>query len=125
MGIWESELIPDRDALYMRVHRNDLDEGGNPIPGAFRNRPKGGSAMSTDWDRYSSPRESKLRAANPELVIVIGMGTGAVRQIPGQSVFHTPDLERNNRAHTDVRGEKTTEARAKFISCYRHVLAEF
>ena len=118
---WESEQIPDEDSLYMRVHRNDLDADGNPIPGAFRNRPKGGNSMSTDWERYTTALDSIARARNPAQVIMIAMETGVVRQVPGQTVEHTPDVESNNRAHTDVTGEKTTAARAKFMDAYWHI----
>ena len=37
------------------------------------------------------------------------MEVGEVRGIPGQSVDHSPLAE--NRAHTDVRGEKNEEVR--------------
>jgi hypothetical protein len=42
---------------------------------------------------------------------VIAMGVGEVRRIPGQSVKHTPQQE--NRAHSDVFGEKDEEARVQ------------
>ncbi len=69
---WQAEEIPDSDSLFMRVHRNNLDSSGNPIPGAFRNQPT------------------------------------------------RPNIELQNRAHTDVIGEKNAEARAKFMDCYWH-----
>lgn len=42
------------------------------------------------------------------------MNVGEVRGIPEQIVKHTPDLEDNNRAHTDVFGEKDEEVRVLF-----------
>ena len=34
---WPNEEIPDRDVLFMRVHRKHVVDG-EIIPGAFRNR---------------------------------------------------------------------------------------
>ena len=70
--------------------------------------------MSTDWDKYSSPEETLQRARNPADNGVIQMVVGDVRQVPGLRVEHTPDFPRN-RAHTDVYGEKSTEARVKLL----------
>jgi hypothetical protein len=56
--------------------------------------------------------------------IVIRLLAGRVRDIPEQIVKHTPDKENNNRAHTDVFGKKTTQAREMFMSIYEKVSIE-
>ena len=118
---WESEDIPDTDVLYMRVHWRQLDEDGVLIPGAFKDI---GGGMSTDWDKYSNPDQTRARAADPTANAVIAMSVGEVRTVPGQIVIHTPSLEFNNRAHTDVIGEKkkNPEVRLKFTRIYRVVI---
>lgn len=121
---WESEEIPGEDSLLMRVHQNYLDNEGEPIPGAFRNRPLKTDGMSTDWERYSTPEQTRLRAPNPMANIVISLLARAVRSIPNQLVVHTPNAETNNRAHTDVFGEKTVEARERLMRIYRKVPVE-
>ena len=53
---------------------------------------------------------------------VIRLMADDVRCIPDQTVVHTPDLATRNRAHTDVFGEKSTEARLKFSRIYKLVI---
>ena len=111
INFWPKEQIPDDATLYMRVHKGWVDKTGQPIPGAFKNRNGG---MSTDWHKYSSAKESLQRARKPEENGIIEMVAGDIRRIPSQEVEHTPDIDSNNRAHSDVVGEKDTEARLKF-----------
>ncbi len=118
---WKKEPISDDAILYMRVHKNNLDANGEPIPGAFRNHPTRTDGMSTDWKEYSTPEDCRARARTPTDNAVIILPVAAVRKIPGQTVEHTPIYEPLaeppvfNRAHTDVFGEKTTEARFHFM----------
>ncbi len=81
--------------------------------------------MSTDWNKYSTPLETRLRAKNPQANIVIALVAGDVRAIEGQRIEHTPinpsDEQAGNRAHTDVFGEKTTEVRLKFMQVWSAV----
>jgi len=116
--VWPTEQIPDEDLLFMRVHKNEI-QGGAPIPGAFRNRGEGDQeGMSTDWSRYSTPETTKLRAANPAWKGgVIQMVVGDVRKIPSQTVAHAPLPD--NRAHTNVKGQKSTQARYLFMRVWR------
>lgn len=107
---WNSEAVPDQDLLFMRIHRVWI-RNGELIPGVFQNRDAG---MSTDWNKYSTPEETLKRANDPSMNGVIQFVVEDVRGIPQQRVVHTPNRERNNRAHTDVFGEKDTEARLKF-----------
>ena len=119
---WEAEEIPDEDFLFMRVHHSYLDDDGEPIPGAFRNQPPKIGGMSTDWQKYSTPEQTIARARQPTANIIIEFLTGAVRKIPNQLVIHTPEVD--NRAHTDVFGEKTVEVRERFMQIYRTTALE-
>jgi hypothetical protein len=114
---WESENIPNEDSLFFRVHRRWFESDGTIMPGAFRNQ---GNAMSTDWNKYSSPADTLNRARSPSDNAVVRFIVGEIRsQIPTQSVVHTPDVQRLNRAHTDVRGPKRPEERLNFLRIYR------
>ncbi len=122
---WEIEPIPDDALLYMRVHKNNLDSDGKPIPGAFRNQPTRADGMSTDWDKHSTPKECQARARTPEDNAIIVLPVAEVRKIADKQVVeHTPiykplsEPPEFNRAHTDVFGEKTTEARFHFMRIY-------
>jgi hypothetical protein len=119
---WASENIPDDDLLYMRVHRNLFDKNGNIFPGAFKNRPTPQDGMSTDWEKYARPEETRSRGRSPKDNAIIQMIVRKVRLIPGQNVVHTPDLVTPNRAHTDVFGEKNPEARVKFSRIFEIVI---
>lgn len=44
-GVWPSADIPDRDLLYMRVHRNNIQDGVLTA-GSFKRH---GDGLSTDW----------------------------------------------------------------------------
>jgi hypothetical protein len=120
--MWEPESIPAEATLYLRVHKTLLDDNGLPKPVAFRNSPTKQDRMSTDWEKYATPEETLQRARNPADNIVVLLPVGEVRQVPGQRVEHTPvqaaEDSPGNRAHTDVFGEKTPEARVKFLQIY-------
>ena len=90
----------------MGVHKTWFKPDGTLATGAFRNR---GAGMSTDWSKYATPEETRQRRRVPGDNAVVQMNVGQVRAVPGQSVTHTPFPE--NRAHTDVFGEKDEEAR--------------
>ena len=109
VNAWPSEPIPNFHDLFMRVHRQ-WTKNGLPMPGAFKNRDDG---MSTDWAKYSTSDETRSRGRNPADNGVVRMQVGTVRDLPDQRVEHTP--ESNNRAHTDVLGEKDEEVRLKFV----------
>ena len=106
--MWPTEIVPDEGFLFMRVHKNMIKDG-KPSMSVFVNH---GAGMSTDWEKYSTPEQTAGRGrGSPENYGVVGMLTGDVRQVPGQSVVHTPKDE--NRARTDVAGVKEEEARMK------------
>jgi len=67
--------------------------------------------MSTDWERYSTPSETKERSPAPEDHGVVRLLVRGVRNLPGQTVCHRPEPQ--NRAHTDVLGPKDEEVRLK------------
>lgn len=100
---WPKEPIPDTDKLYRWVLAENIRQDGFPRPAAFKDN-KGG--MSTDWDNYSTPEETRSRGLPPvENLGVLRLIAGEVRQIDSLVVEHTP--KDDNRAHTDVFGDKT------------------
>lgn len=96
----------------MRVHRQFLDDRdeGYVAPGVFQDH---GNSMSTDWAKYSTPRDTKERARRPADNGVISLNVGRTRREAKQIVLHDPLFD--NRAHTSVVGEKSTEARVKLL----------
>jgi hypothetical protein len=114
VGSWSSEEIPGEDHLWMRVHRVDM-ENGEILPRGFKNRPTTKDGMSTDWDKYATAQDTRNRGRVPLDNAVIRLNVGTVREIPDQTVVHTPDLIKPNRAHTDVFGKKHPEARVLLI----------
>jgi hypothetical protein len=109
------EQIPDADFVYMRAHRNLIPKGVIE-PGVFREQD---GSMSVDWDRYSSPQITRLRARkNPEANAVLKMNVGGIRGFNNIQVEHAPIPE--NQAHTDVflprANEDLTEARYHLVS---------
>jgi len=112
---WPIEEIPPEDHLWMRVHTKDIEDG-EILPRAFRNRPPKTGGMSTDWAKYRTAQDTRNDGrAGPENYAVIRLNVGEVRVIPDQKVEHTPDVAKNNRAHTDVFGEKNPQTRVLLI----------
>jgi len=103
------EPIPDEDLLYMRVHKSYY-RNGELLPIAFRDHDGG---MSTDWSKYARPEETRSRARDPSKNGVISMVVEQVRAIERLAVEHV--LLPENRAHTNVIGEKTMEIRAQLF----------
>jgi hypothetical protein len=104
---WPVEPIPAPDRLFMRAHRVFFTSG-QLAPGVFRDH---GEGMSMDWERYSTPERTRLRAKHPEDNAVIQMVAADVRAIPPLTVEHRPVPE--NRAHSGVIGRKDPEVRVK------------
>jgi hypothetical protein len=115
---WEVEYIPDDDLLYRRVHRKLLSVLGGARAGAFTDH-KGG--MSTDWSKYSTPEDTRHRLSGqpPDEFAVAVLPVGEVRRL-GLLVEHDPLPE--NRAHTNVIGDKDAEVRLKLTRICRIVL---
>ena len=59
---WPPEKISDQDHLFMRIHKDFRESDGTPMPVAFRNH---GEGMSTDWQKYATPQETRRRARQP------------------------------------------------------------
>ena len=107
------EEIPDADRLFMRVHQNLAPDGEIHL-NVFRDH---GGRMSTDWSKYSTPRQTRERAPEPKKNGVLHLSVEDVRAIRGLSVVHEP-LD-DNQAHTGVFGEKDEEARMLLNRCAR------
>jgi tRNA/tmRNA/rRNA uracil-C5-methylase (TrmA/RlmC/RlmD family) len=106
---WPSEEIPDDHLLYMRVF-HQMVKGEHVSLSVFKNAPTPQDGMSTNWAKYSTLAQTREGARHPASAYrVVKMVVGVVRQIPGQTVEHTPDWENKNRAHTDVWGDKDDE----------------
>ena len=111
-GPWPIEdHIPDEDSLFMRVHKEDIDDDGPPEPRVFRNHldEYGTAAMSTDWNKYCDPESTQQRARRrpPADHGVISLRVRTVRTIPGHVVLHAPvfrdpedPLDPNDRGHS-------------------------
>jgi len=65
--------------------------------------------------------QSQSRARNPDKNGIVELLVKSVRDVPLE-VQHSPDEERNNRAHTDVIGEKNTKVRFKLLDIYKWVI---
>lgn len=102
--MWEIEGIPNEDFVFRRIHKNEMDPANFGIipPNAFREFEGG---ISCDWNKYSTPSETQLRAKNPELISVVAINVGKIRSLEKMEVQHSP-IE-NNRAHANILGLNT------------------
>lgn len=115
--MWPKEEIPDEASVFMRVHKN-LIPAGEIGPNVFRDQ---GGGMSVDWDKYSTPSQTRDRGRVPADSAVIRMGVFFIRRIEGLMMEHDPIQENSsdengnplkaNRAHSQVIGEKNPERR--------------
>lgn len=92
------ELIPDEDSVFMRAYKDRVKDG---IAGPSAFKPHG-SGLSVDWDRYSTPEDTRSRAKkNPSHNAVVRMVVGEIRNInESLDVRHAPLPE--NQAHAEV-----------------------
>jgi hypothetical protein len=106
--MWLVEEIPNEDFLFLRVHKNLLNFGESVPKGVFRDQ---GDGMSTDWDKYSTAEQTQQRAKRSPAADngVLKLNVGGIRAIASLSVQHEPLPD--NRAHTEVFGEKNPKAR--------------
>lgn len=120
IGSWQIEFVPDTDVLFMRVHKNIIRDD-SPLSIAFVNHGEGEEeGMSTDWDKYSTPEQTRNRVYDTRPSWkggVIQMVVGDIREIPDQVVQHAPLP--NNRAHTNVKGCKDTKERYLFMRIWK------
>ncbi len=115
--MWEIETIPDNDLLYKRIHENHIRDG-EVMPVTFKEQGEDDNkGMSTDWAKYSRPRETKLRARDPKKNGVVSFDTEDLRDL-NLEVVHAPIKDppkiEDNRAHTHVQGIDT-EKRVKLL----------
>lgn len=103
--MWAKEEIPDEDFLFLRVHKSLIRLDGTAAPRVFQCH---GGGMSTNWSKYATPEKTRDEVSKwgkkPANYSVLALVAGEVRAIDGLEVEHTPDVENDNRAHTDVRG---------------------
>ena len=114
MNDWPKEEIPDEDRLFRRAHRGYCPDG-ELGPGIIRGLQMG---MSADWNKYSTPEETRQRAPKPDDNGVVQMIVGELRKVPRVRVEHAPDLETRNRAHAEVYGpdeKRDQEVRLKLL----------
>lgn len=103
-GNWEIESIPNEAVLYYRVSKKWLRPEEKMHPGVFQ---EAQGSMSTDWEKYSSPMETKQRVAAPDKFYVIKLLVSYIRYRHTLSVIHSPSAINLNQAHTDVFGIET------------------
>lgn len=105
MEMWAIEEIPDPDSLFYRVSIRWLRKDLKVAPGLFSEN-KG--SISSDWEKYSSPTDTRARQGRPEQYAVIRMVAGRVREIKELTIKHSPvhnvPGQVDNRAHTDIFG---------------------
>jgi len=106
-GDWPREHIPDPDRVFFRVHDSFIPRGVLNV-GVFQDHEGG---MSVDWEKYSTPAQLQTRAKTPAKNAIVSFRAGEVRQIQTLRVEHEP--LRDNRAHSEIFGEKDPEVRVK------------
>jgi hypothetical protein len=140
---WELEFIPDTDKVYCFVHSlaNVNPKTGKPRAAAFHNTPKQGDNLSCDWEKYSTPQETKARIGqqfktgttefkNPNLFAIVEFTTGVLRteeynqQIEHDPILNNPEIVGipNNQAHSIIIGEKDEETRLKMVELAQWVI---
>jgi len=105
--MWPVKDIPDKDKLYLRIHKNHYPKGEMNVKMVFKEQ---GRSLSTDWERHSTPEQTRNRGGQDASNYgVISLITGDVRGIDDLKVEHSPiefppEGQEPNRAHTDVLG---------------------
>lgn len=115
MNMWPIEVIPNNSRLYYRIHQTFI-RNGKMVPSVFKERGEGESCgMSTDWEKYSTPEESRNRAPIPEKNGIVSFIAGNLRDV-NLEVIHAPS--NHNRAHTNVKGIDV-ESRLKLLDIFK------
>ena len=108
---WSPEFIPDQDVLYLAVPNLYLKVDNTHISKSCF-KPKG-EGLSTNWSKYATAQETRDQRSIPGNFGVLQMGVGAVRNVTHNDplkVEHKPDPSRNNRAHSEIMGLRTTRS---------------
>ena len=142
--IWENETIPDTDKVYCFIHSiaNVNSKTGKPRAAAFYNTPKQGDNLSCDWEKYSTPQETKARIGqqlkvgttefkNPNLFGIVEFIISILRneeynqQVNHDPIFNSPEIIGipNNRSHSIIIGEKDEEIRLKMVEIANWIIA--
>ncbi|SDE80930.1 hypothetical protein SAMN05216464_109277 [Mucilaginibacter pineti] len=96
--IYETESIDNNETLYYKVHKQYIISS-KVIPNAFQTK---GDGMSTDWARYCTPEETRLRNGIAKDNAIVSLHVGEVRIERNLEVVHKP--EDFNRAHSLIKG---------------------
>ena len=141
--IWENEPIPDTDNVFCFIHTlaNVNPKTGKPRAAAFHNTPKQGNNLSCDWEKYSTPEETRSRIGkqfktgstefkNPLLFAVVVFHVQVLRtdefaqNVEHDPIYHNPEILGipNNRAHSIIIGEKDEETRLKMVDMAQWVI---
>lgn len=103
---WEIESVPNEDYVYRSVHYQWFNNtSGKLLAGAFRVPPENVDlrrGISVNWDKYSTPEETRSGARRPEENGVISLNVGEVRVHETLKIEHTPRPQK--RAHCDILG---------------------
>jgi hypothetical protein len=110
--MYPKERILNEDLVYRRVHKN-LVPDGVISPGALWITRNSSDAVSVDWNKYSTPLETRNRSLNPGNYAVVSLIAGKVRAIDALTVMHDPQPD--NRAHSLIDGEKTDKTRVLLL----------
>jgi len=109
----EPEFIPDSDILFCRVHRAHFNLREQRISRAVFEKPD----QSVDWSNYSTKEETVARHKKPQDVKAVASITAEACRNLEQDVVHDPIAEGQpggpNRAHSEIRGEKTKLIQSK------------
>lgn len=100
------EEIPDNAWLFRTAYMNQVRANGTIKPGAFVPKKNDRGRLSADWEKYSTPQQTRQRPAqhggDPERFGVVALKVGIIRTVPNQRVKHTPS--RQNKAHSTIFG---------------------
>lgn len=110
--MWAVEEIPNNDSLFYRIHQQYI-RYSELKPKVFQEFGDGeDKGLSTDWEEYSNPEDTRNRARKPEQNGVASMIAGFLRglklTVEHAPIENHPDFE-DNRAHTNVTGIDKTD----------------
>lgn len=125
--MYPCEEIPNSNKLYCRVHKANVREG-ELLPIVFKERGEGDEkGLSVDWERYSTPDDTRKRAKNPELNGVVNFVAGKIRELPmNLTVNHAPlyysELATktliDNQSHSNINGTDSVKSRLIGLDIY-------
>ncbi len=136
---WKTENVQNDAIVYVRVNREYIQKKGDkiglPNTGAFYNTPKNGSDLSSDWNKYSTPEDSRERIGKEFKLSKLGQYKTSsefyivsfkVQDIYDleleQSIEHSPRQENFpdeidgfpwNRSHCSIIGDASLERRTR------------